>query len=172
MVFRPKSSNIIHRRSISSRNVNMESEIIPNNWNKAVLFPVRKKTERAYWALLTRYLRQEEQSPITPLFLDLAAAFDSINRTVLWRVMERGGEDHSTHKDILSSYIGTRLYLWGTDRLFRNKKWCSSRLRPFPYSMRWITDIACRRSRGVQISPEHRIILNTLMYSCILMYSC
>ncbi|VDN55719.1 unnamed protein product [Dracunculus medinensis] len=95
-------------------------------------------------------------------FIDFAAPFDSIDRAVLWRVMERGGVPEKIIRLIKAFYERTsaQVCIYGelTDSFEIRTDVCQGcTLSPtiFNHAIDWIMDIACRHSRGVRISPEH-----------------
>ncbi|VDN57678.1 unnamed protein product [Dracunculus medinensis] len=103
-----------------------------------------------------RYLQ-----PIVTCFIDFA--FDSFDRKAPWRVMECDSVPEKIIRLIKAFYelTSAQICVYGeTGRLLQNKNWCPSRLRPFSYNIRLcdrLGNTACRHSRDIQISPEHRI---------------
>ncbi|VDN53391.1 unnamed protein product [Dracunculus medinensis] len=99
--------------------------------------------------VLEHHLNINNLSTVT-CFSDFTAAFDSIDKVVLWTMMECDGVSEKIVRLIKAFFqlILAYLCIWGATRLFRNKNWYSTMTD-------WKMDIVCRYSTGMQISPEY-----------------
>ncbi|BHF81200.1 hypothetical protein SprV_0702433000 [Sparganum proliferum] len=97
--------------------------------------------------------RHSYQQPTAVCFVDFAAAFDSVHRESLWRIMALDGVPAKIIAMIKASYRSTTARVLG----------CILSLILFNYAIDWILGRALRDSDGVEFAPGHR--LNDLDYA-------
>ncbi|BHF81197.1 hypothetical protein SprV_0702432700 [Sparganum proliferum] len=97
--------------------------------------------------------RHSYQQPTAVCFVDFAAAFDSVHRESLWRMMALDGVPAKIIAMIKASYRSTIARVLG----------CILSLILFNYAIDWILGRALRDSDGVEFAPGHR--LNDLDYA-------
>nr|VZI27408.1 unnamed protein product [Spirometra erinaceieuropaei] len=108
--------------------------------------------------------RHSYQQPTAVCFIDFAAAFDSVNRESLWRIMALDGVPAKIIAMIKAYYRSTTARVLVRNNLsqpfglrFGVRQGCILSPILFNYAIDWILGRAPRESDGVEFAPGHRL---------------
>ncbi|BHF83345.1 hypothetical protein SprV_0802648900 [Sparganum proliferum] len=114
--------------------------------------------------------RHSYQQPTAVCFIDFAAAFDSVHRESLWRIMALDGVPEKIIAMIKAYYRSTTTRVLVRNNLSQPfgirsgvRQGCILSPILFNYAIDWILGRALRESDGVEFAPGHR--LNDLDYA-------
>ncbi|BHF85772.1 hypothetical protein SprV_1002894400 [Sparganum proliferum] len=108
--------------------------------------------------------RHSYQQPTAVCFVDFAAAFDSVHRESLWRIMALDGVPAKIIAMIKAYYRSTTARVLARNNLSQPfgirsgvRQGCILSPILFNYAIDWILGRALRESDGVEIAPGHRL---------------
>ncbi len=102
-------------------------------------------------------IRHSYQQPTAVCFVDFAAAFDSVDRRTLWRIMDEDGVPSKLLRLIKSYYSSTRVAGQETTSFEVQsgvRQGDNMSPTPFKYAIDFVLERALRGSQGVQVGEK------------------
>nr|VZI18646.1 unnamed protein product [Spirometra erinaceieuropaei] len=151
-------------------------EVVPDDWGLGILVPILKKGDKTRCenyrgislidvaAKIFAIVLLSYQQPTAVCFVDFAAAFDSVDRESLWRIMALDGEPAKIIAMIKAYYRSITARVLVRNNLFQPfgirsgvRQGCILSPILFNYAIDWILGRALRDSDGVEFAPGHRL---------------